>query len=159
MTENIFKTYINNANISKIYDFLRKMDKDLNPRLSDMLDLVAYSKKISKNAVIITSENDNEIVGMVAFYLNKEPEYSFWTFFGVLEDYRKSLLAIQLEKKIISFCKNNESTGIECVVSLYNSKLINVHKLLGFKIHKIYYDDLHSLERAVLRLDFPRQSD
>lgn len=149
-----YKEYDKNVDSIKVFDFLNKINEDFTPRFSDVVDLKEYSIKIAHKATIITAERNDKIIGMVAFYFNKKPGYSYWTFLGVLKKYRSSFIATQLEKKIIKYCLENVSKGIKCVVSEHNKKLIKVHKLFDFKEVGRYYDEEYKHERIVLQLDF-----
>lgn len=146
--EYIISVYDKNGDINKVLDFLQRVEQDFIPKFSSVVNLKEFSRKICFNAILIVAENDKKILGLAAFYLNQKPEFSYWTFFAVDEHYRAYPIAIEIERKVIDYCFNKGSAGIEAEVREKNSRVLKLHKVFGFSEEDKYY----SLERNEFRV-------
>lgn len=118
----------------KIYNFIKKSDKDFPERLSDRVDLKEYSNKLFDSAVIITQINDDEIVGMFAGYANDESKkQAYVTFVSVDKEYRGHGIGQKLLSEFIIICKRKGFSKIMLHTSLENKNAISLYEKNGFE--------------------------
>ena len=79
-------SFTNSKPEQKILTFLKEVDASFQPKLSTKVDLVTYSKKLSKLANVFFATLDNKDIGIVAFYINSDRRTAFITVIGVLPD-------------------------------------------------------------------------
>lgn len=117
-----------------ILKLLKEVEDDFIPALSLWLNLEDYAEKLANNAVCWIVHEDNQEVGFAACYVNEAPLYSFWTMLAIKKEFRNRLIALQIEPKIIEYCKIVGSLGIQAEVDSSNVNLIKLHQYFGFEL-------------------------
>ena len=117
-----------------ILAFLEKANSSFNPKLSDKVDLIVYSKKIYKYANIIFAKLEDIDIGMVAFYINHETKIGFITLIGVLPEYQGRGIGKILLYQTLDCALKNNIDSIELEVSCFNTSAISFYKKNGFLI-------------------------
>lgn len=97
---------------SVLLKFLRKVDDDFVPTLSQKTDLDEFCTKIMSKAMLFVSyAKDGNINGLVVMYANDfEHHYSYVSLVAVDLSFRKQGIADSLMRKAISYVKNLEKT-------------------------------------------------
>ncbi len=151
--------YICEKNIDKneLEEFFFRINSEFTPYLEKNLNICEYAEKLSKNAIIFITKVNNIIVGMAAIYYNTVPDYSFGTFMGVLKEYRKYGIALQLEENYIEYFKKLNTPGIKSVVNCNNKNALKLHKYFGFEILNKFYDEIMNIEKYELILKFNKK--
>lgn len=116
----------------KILRFLKAIDASFQPKLSTKVELVSYSKKISKKANVFFATLDNKAVGIVAFYINFDSGTAFITVIGVLPDYYRKGIGNYLLDFVQDYAIEKGLSYIELEVDKVNTDAICFYKKNGF---------------------------
>ena len=102
---------------SVLLKFLRKVDDDFVPTLSQKTDLDEFCTKIMSKAMLFVSyAKDGNINGLVVMYANDfEHHYSYVSLVAVDLSFRKQGIADSLMRKAISYVKNLGKDKINCI--------------------------------------------
>lgn len=65
------------------YEILQKGDADFDPPLSAVLDIEKYARKLSELAYFLLLEDDNQVRGCIAYYLNEEGRFVYISHYWV----------------------------------------------------------------------------
>lgn len=119
---------------NEILRFLKDIDNDFNPALSEKVILEEYVDKIYKKSHLVSHcLNNGKIVGLLVVYCNDFIDYrAYVALVGVLKDYRGRGIAERMMRECIDYvrCNNFKIIGIHS-----NNKIaINLYKKLGFNI-------------------------
>ena len=108
---------------------------------TEQLNLICNA--IDKNCIIVSENNNNEVIGFIWFnitnksfygfdYENCKNHYMFISYIWVLESYRNNGIATELYDKVIQYAKENNIKKIWVDIFLSNEKSIIFHSKLGF---------------------------
>lgn len=122
---------------SKILDLLEAVNNDFTPQLSQWVSLPDYAAKLAQRAVCWLVYEADELIGMAACYVNKTPEYSFWTMLAIRKEFRNRMAVLPLEQKVIAYCKAKGSAGIGAEVDPRHDELIQLHRMFGFEVGQV----------------------
>ena len=131
-----FKVYRSGeSDANKLYDFLMEVDDYLTPTLSSRVNLVDYSRKLSRQATNFVAMNGEEIIGLSSFYFKESPDMSFGTYLCVKNEWQKEGgIGIKLLTDSIDYCEKNGSKGFWCAIRKSNKPLRKLYRYLGFSI-------------------------
>lgn len=130
-----FQTVDLSAN--NIYGFLTKCDTQFSPFLSSRVNLIEYSEKLFLNSTIIHTKENNEIIGIVAFYANNNSlEHAFISLFCVLEQYKGNGIGDRLMNECITLIKTKNFKSIKLEVDTENQKAISFYTKFGFHVEE-----------------------
>lgn len=119
---------------NEILRFLKDIDNDFNPSLSEKVILEEYVDKIYKKSHLVSHcLNNGKIVGLLVVYCNDFIDYrAYVALVGVLKDYRGRGIAERMMCECIDYvrCNNFKTIGIHS----NNNIAINLYKKLGFNI-------------------------
>lgn len=87
---------------AEVQDLLGGFDKMFSPSLSSHINLVAFAEKLVNNAFFILCKNNEEIVGYIAFYENRDTRISYIPSVCVKDSYRSKGIASQMMGFLIS---------------------------------------------------------
>lgn len=90
-----------------------------------------YATKLSCNADFITVRYNNEIVGMIAYYMNVRP-ICYLSFCCTLQDYQNKGIFINMLKEIEIKAQANDFTTIKLEVSNSNVLARKLYEKIGF---------------------------
>lgn len=125
-------------NKDKIYKFLLQIDDSFPEKLSDRVVLEDFAEKISNKAEVFTEIDNDQIVGMVAGYINDtETKVSYINIVGVLEEYRGKGISQKLLKEFIDASREKDFEIIKLEVEKDNKSAIKIYKRLGFVEEKV----------------------
>jgi len=138
-SEKYFFTEFNSKimSVKDIEEFLKIVDVEFNPKLSDIHNLFEYAKKVIKlsDAIFVVSKDNNELYGMIVFYLrNRISEYCQWTLLAVIPEQRDEGLAQKLIESMIRLCKVEKVPGILSQTWSKNDVSLKLHFSNGFKV-------------------------
>lgn len=106
--------------ISELYEHYMAMDNAYVVKLSDRVDIKAYTSKVYNNAYLFTARSAGKLIGVVAIYYNLSPDYSFCTDVSVLPEYQgRYKIGRTLVKESISFVRENGSAGVHLYADSY----------------------------------------
>lgn len=119
---------------NEILRFLKDIDNDFYPPLSEKVILEEYVDKIyQKSHLISHCLDDGKVVGLVVVYCNDFINYrAYVALVGVLKDYRGKGIAEMMMRECIDYVRNNNFKTIG--IHLNNQIAINLYKKLGFNI-------------------------
>ncbi len=122
-------------NTESILRFLRTVDHDFSPYLSDKTDLEDFAEKISKVSHYEYEMSDNgEIKGMVVGYANdRVRKFAYISMVAVHPQHRKQGVAKRLILAFIKYVSNIEYIKI-LGIHTNNPVALNLYKEVGFVI-------------------------
>ncbi|EPY2277510.1 GNAT family N-acetyltransferase [Clostridium sporogenes] len=115
-----------------IYEFDKVFEPSLSERISD---LNAYAEKLYKKAVIFAVTEQDNFIGFVAFYVNKNDKISYLTQIGVKENLQNKNIGKTLLELCIKISRDNGITSIKLEVFNNNIKAIEFYKKYGFDFY------------------------
>ena len=117
-----------------LLDVLQSVNDDFTPALSKWVSIPNYATKLSQKAVCWLVYEAEICIGFAACYVNRAPEYSFWTMLAIRKAYRNRMAALQLEQHVIAYCREHGSMGIKAEVDPKHVELIQLHRMFGFEV-------------------------
>lgn len=144
-----FPEYKNNtASISDITNHLNKCNSLFNPPLNTYVDILDYAEKIKKNAVTFEAWQGNELIGLVACYLNDQVTLQgHITNVSVLEEFQNKGIAKNLLQHTINNAISNGFKTLSLEVNVNNKNAIQLYQKLGFILSKRIDDKYSMLNR------------
>ena len=128
--------YIKSLPQEEILCFLKKNNRSHYEKLSDIVDLDAYAKKLSEKAMHFTLYDKEKLIGFSACYFNDDmSKVGYISGISFLEGYRGLGLGGKLLKHVIVYGKQNLFKEINIKPDCNNSVLINFFIKNGFVIY------------------------
>ena len=126
---------INKADKNEIQKHLLACSESFVPPLSSYVDIKVYSEKIEKNAVTFEAWYDNQLVSLIACYLNDEKnQMGFITNVSTIPSFQGNKIISILLQKLIEYSKNNRYKSLSLEVNKLNNKAISFYIKKGFDI-------------------------
>lgn len=121
------------ATYTQVFTHLIKCDESFVPKLSEKIDIAAYSDKIIKNSVTFEAWANEELVGLIAAYFNDEQNKTgFITNVSVFKEFSGKGIASELLKQCITYGRQNNFSEIELEVSAKNDSAVKLYKKYNF---------------------------
>ena len=114
-------------------EHLRYCDSEFKPRLSSRVNIDAYSKKLRRFATTFEAWSEQQLVGLVAVYINEKSVDAFVTSVSTFSTYQGRGIASHLMKEMIKFCRISEASMIELEVSRDSIQAITLYQKIGFQ--------------------------
>lgn len=122
------------ADADAIQVHLNKCKDNFIPSLDKTVDIEVYADKIAKNAFTFEAWVKNDLIGLIAVYLNDENNHSaFITNVSVEKEYAGKGIASQLLKNCIAHANEKKYSNIVLEVNINNQQAINLYKKFLFK--------------------------
>lgn len=122
----------NQARPEQILAHLWRCDAGFTPPLSARLDITAYANKITTHAQRLEYWDDNELVGLIAVYLDPPKHSAFITNVSVLPDHQGR----GITSRLLEFClQQARQQGCRCIaleVATANHAAIHLYHKHGF---------------------------
>ncbi len=112
--------------------FIKKENNSFPVPLSDRVDLNEYVNKIINNAVLYGYYYKNNIIGLIAFYLNRE--FTYVTYICVNKEFQSMHLGSKLMKLMEEECKKEQVCRIDLTTNINNNKAQKFYEKLGYKV-------------------------
>ena len=115
----------------EVQRLLCNFDTMFSPALSNYVDIENYSVKLAKHAHFILCENEEEVVGYIAFYENRETKADYIPSICVRDTYRMNGIA----SLMMDFLSSQSPSEIEYValeVRINNETAVCFYKKQGF---------------------------
>jgi len=147
---------INTATAMQIAEHLRFGESDFVEHLMEQVNIEGYAIKIKKYGCTFEAWNDNQLIGLVAAYLNKEKRTGFITNVSVLPGWQSCGIGNQLLRHCIG---NLEEAGVEQIaleVLSVREKAMRLYSKHGFIISSAEQDTLMMVRKS--RMSGPFQS-
>ena len=127
--------YIKSLSHEEILCFLKKNENDHFEKLSKLVDLEIYAKKLSENALHFTLYDKEELVGFCASYFNDDiSKVGYISIISIALEYRALGLGGELINHIIVYARQNLFKEIEVKPDCNNKILIDFFTQQGFFI-------------------------
>ncbi len=124
----LFTTLNKNA-VSDFFD----SNRAIFPEFEDKVKTEQYAEKLSEKAEFVICQNDKqEIIGMIAFYMNMPPE-CYLTFVCVNAQYTKRGIMSQMLNHIEKLAQSRRFTRIKLEVKRENHTAIAAYEKNGFE--------------------------
>ena len=130
MSYNKVEYKINQSSFDQINNHLQYMDEYFIPRLSSYIDIEAYALKLLSKAIKYEAWCDQELVGLIAGYLNVD--VFFISNVSVYPIYQKQKTPYHLFSFAIDKLKLSGVKSIQLEVFSNNLKAIKFYKKNGF---------------------------
>ena len=85
----MFIKFKNHLSMSMVNSLLERFDTSFDKPLHDIIDINVYSEKLSLHAHFIIAYDEKEIIGFVAYYMNKEGQYAYIPLIAVHKERRR----------------------------------------------------------------------
>ena len=119
----------------EILNFIKKVNNDFFPSLSERFNIKDYSKKLVKNAVIVVAKANKKIVGCCAFYANDiVKKNAYISFIAILSNYRNIGIASNIIRNVISYLHEKNFKSLDLEVYKNNTTAIAFYLSKGFEI-------------------------
>lgn len=119
----------------EVCSFLQETDSLVIPKLSDLVNLEDYARKLVEKAVIVTARDKGNLIGLSALYFNKAPDYSYSPFTMVKREYQRyGLVGWEMMDRINEYAKSNGSAGLRYEIRKSNKPLLTFHLRWGARI-------------------------
>jgi len=115
-----------------IYAFINRSDTSFASRLSLYLDLKEYSIKLSRFALFVTAREDDSIIGVIAYYINREQNVFYIPYVCVDVKHRNQGIAKQLFSCLFQEARIQKK-DIMLEVRPDNIGAISLYKKYGFQ--------------------------
>ena len=114
-----------------VISFFRKVTYAF-PKLTDENILYEYARKLSKFAEFVICKNSkDEVVGMIAFYMNTKP-VCYLSFVCVLQEYTRKGIMRQMIENIVKEAKIRRFCKLKLEVNKGNNIAIKAYESLNF---------------------------
>jgi ribosomal protein S18 acetylase RimI-like enzyme len=123
---------INTASEDSILTHLNHCNYQFVPALGTRVSLEVYAKKMADYAILFEAWTDEQLIGMVAMYLN-EQKHGFITNVSVYNEYGGKGIAKQIFVNLMEYSKAKKISEIKLEVSAINIAAINLYKYFGFE--------------------------
>lgn len=120
-------------NANEAFDLLKQFDKSFVPPLNNCIDLVSYSQKLADNAYFIFAIQKGNIIGFVAYYINRENRFLYVPFTAVLPEYRGQGVGYLMFEHLYEI-KDNDLDSIQLEVDKNNQSARAFYERSGFQI-------------------------
>jgi ribosomal-protein-alanine N-acetyltransferase len=144
---------LNRASSAEIAVHLLCADKAFEPILSNRVNIQTYSQKLHTKAVRFEAWINQELVGLVATYLNKlDGKKAFVSNVSVLPKYQGQGIAGNLMRRCVDHAQAIDIYLLELEVDHHSYAALALYRKFGFKIHGISGNTLSmrmKLERKI----------
>lgn len=124
---------INLTDFQEISNYLKEVNSSFIPELDTTVDIEKYAQKISDNAVRLEYRENDKLIGLLAFYVNIENQYSFITTFSIRPEFQGKGYAAELMDKMLAIQNEYPQIDrIELEVNDLNQKAKAFYKKYGF---------------------------
>lgn len=120
------------ASYDEILKHLWSCDNSHIPKLSDRLDIPVYAKKLFEQSVTFEAWSENDLIGLVAAYLNDKKQ-GFISNVSVSDEHIKKGIATALMQRCINDAVRKRLYTLSLEVSNENNFAINLYTKFGFK--------------------------
>lgn len=124
----------NISSFNEVETHLARVDKMFSPELSSYVDIHSYAVKIAELADREEAWDGNNLIGLIAYYINQEGKFAFITNVSVEEKYQKQGVASQLLSNTIKDIASKNITTIRLEVHQSNRKAINFYTKNHFQL-------------------------
>lgn len=124
----------NKSNNLDVYLHLQRVKSEFNPPLEITVDIYEYAKKINSKAQRIEVWNNDDLIGLIAFYINSTENLFFITNVSVEKKFQGKKIAQKLMIKVFEIAKEINHNKIILEVFNENKKAIEFYKKLNFEI-------------------------
>lgn len=134
----MLKFSINLSDKHQIKDHLLRMDTDFQTTVNSRVDLDEYAEKVATKATRFELFDNENLVALIAGYINQEAQFIFVTLYSIEKEYRGTRTFLGLYGKLLKFIE--ERNANELVIKEIHAESdkdrhtqILVWKRLGFK--------------------------
>jgi ribosomal protein S18 acetylase RimI-like enzyme len=122
---------INKASLRSISKHLNKVNDLFVPVLSSYVNIDIYSKKIFEKADRIEFWKNEELVGLLAFYIN--PPNVFITNLSLDKTIHGLGYGVKMLDRLFEITKDKNIKKVSLEVNSMNQKAVNFYKSIGFE--------------------------
>ena len=128
------KYTINISQIDDISDHLKKCSDLFIPALSTRINIDDYSTKLFEKSLRFEAWQQNELVGLIAAYLNEDIGQVFISNVSVLKSFEGKGIGGELLKMSIDFFRNKSVFLIKLEVNNRNIRAVKFYEKFKFKM-------------------------
>jgi len=124
---------INNSTLEDIKKHLYSCSNSFIPSLESYVDISKYSQKIFDFGIKFEAYKDNNLIGLIALYVDNQEKTSFITNVSVDPNFQGNKVAENLLLSCVGYLKENNYLEVTLHVNKNNTKAINFYKKHNFK--------------------------
>ncbi|MEI9651192.1 GNAT family N-acetyltransferase [Enterobacter ludwigii] len=147
---------VNTATATQIAGHFRIGESDFVEHLMGQVNIERYAVKIKKYGCTFEAWSDNQLIGLVAAYLNKEERTGFITNVSVLPGWQSYGIGNQLLRNSIGYLEEAGVEQIALEVLSVREKAIRLYSKHGFIISSAEQDTLMMVRKS--RMSGPSRS-
>ena len=125
---------MNKANLDQILSHFKSTNQSFKPSLDSYCDIELYSQKIYYKAFRFEKFDGDSLVGLLAFYVDREEKTGFITNLSVCEEFKGKDIAEELLDKSIFFMFENGVDVVNLRVFEQNMRAISFYTKQNFTI-------------------------
>lgn len=143
---------IESAEVKDVLAHLIKCKDNFIPGLDETVDIPAYSKKIAENSVTFEAWLNDELIGLIAAYINDEKKHTaFITNVSLIKEFSGRGIASQLLTDCINFAKDQNFKEIVLEVNSSSRQALKLYEKFHFS-EKATKGDLKIMHLNLQRL-------
>lgn len=124
---------INRMNLddSEVLKYLQQFDDCFNPPFSNNVILIDYANKLAKNANFIVAIDNQQLIGLLAYYNNPDCKRIYIPYLVVAKNYQGKSIGQSLIQELLELSKDGyEAVFLEVLKD--NEKAYCFYRRLGF---------------------------
>lgn len=125
---------VKSATEAEIRSHLDGCKNDYQPPLDERTSIPEYSKKIFDHAITFEAWVDNQLIGLVAAYLNPAEQFAFITDVSVIRKYTGMGIASTLMQMCLRSVEQSRIREVRLEVSQENQPAVLLYQKYGFTI-------------------------
>lgn len=133
--------HLNTSSAKQVLVHLKTCDSSFVPYLSSYVDIESYAEKLFEKAEKIEYFEENELLALLAFYVNFSTNFCFITNVSVDDKLKGKKIGDSLIFQLNKYCLENNIKQIQLEVRKENIKAINFYKKHNFTILKENIDN------------------
>jgi ribosomal protein S18 acetylase RimI-like enzyme len=122
------------ASAPEIAAHLRRCDDDFIPRLSERVEIDAYSRKVAGAATRFEAWASGSLVGLVAAYFNLDGRTAYITTVSVDPELRKQGIASRLLDQCVTYAQEQGYVRLGLEVDRDNGPGVDLYRDRGFTV-------------------------
>lgn len=143
MTGDVIEYAMSRASEKQVFEHLASCDNRYHPPLSQRVDIAEYARKLRRRAETLEAWHGDELVGVVAIYINQAPTVAFVSSVSVDDRFTGRGVGSRLVNDAIGLARSRGASAISLEVSPQSHQAIQLYEKHGFRLTSVHSDTLH----------------
>ena len=138
---------INNSSSEEIALFLSDNAAAFNPPFDRSVDVVSYAQKLFDYAVRFELRDEEQMVALLASYVNTEKSMAYVPYVCVGERYKGRHFGQRLLEELYRYCQHKGVASVRLEVRQNNVRAVDFYEKQGFESEGVENDKLQMVKR------------